>query len=242
MKIAVAQFKPYAGDIQRNIVQHRRIVDVAIKNGCGLVVFPELSLTSYEPTLADSLAIDVNSDTLSDFQQMSDFGKIVIAVGVPTRSASGISISMILFRPAQGRVCYSKHHLHSDEVPFFVPGDNVQDLLIDGQRISFAICYEISIAEHTEKVLSHGAQFYIASVAKSRGGIDQALARLSAIAKQYGIPVLMSNAIGPCDGWECAGKSSVWNAEGIVLGQLADGLEGILILDSNTLGCETIVM
>lgn len=74
----------------------------------------------------------------------------------------------------------------------------------------------------------------MASVVKSVNGIDKALITLSDIAKKYSTTVLMSNCIGLCDGEECAGKSSIWNSEGVLLAQLNGSNEGILIIDTET--------
>ncbi len=46
--------------------------------------------------------------------------------------------------------------------------------------------------------------------------------------------VLMSNCVGHCDNFESAGKSSVWNDKGLLIGQLNDTNEGILIFDTDT--------
>ena len=49
MKICVAQTRPIKGDIQSNIDHHKRLIDLAVSNGADTVIFPELSLTGYEP-------------------------------------------------------------------------------------------------------------------------------------------------------------------------------------------------
>ncbi len=46
--------------------------------------------------------------------------------------------------------------------------------------------------------------------------------------------VLMANAVGPCDNFESAGKTSIWSNKGLLLGQLNDTHEGILIIDTET--------
>ena len=65
-------------------------------------------------------------------------------------------------------------------------------------------------------------------------GIDKAMQRLSHIAHQYSMTVLMANCIGECDGAECAGRTSVWNDKGVLAGQLNDVHEGILMIDTDT--------
>jgi predicted amidohydrolase len=44
--------------------------------------------------------------------------------------------------------------------------------------------------------------------------------------------VLMANFTGESGGYECAGKSSVWNNNGSLLGQLNRENEGLLILNT----------
>jgi predicted amidohydrolase len=237
MKLAVAQLKPTTGDIEKNISHHLAIVEMAISKRTSLIVFPELSLTGYEPSLANSLAIDPLDARLQDFQSLSDRGNITVGVGVPTRGAYGVLISIIFFQPNRSRQVYSKRYLHPDEEPFFVPGDNLNGLMVDNKKVSFAICYEISIPEHTRVALADGAQFYVASVAKFLHGIEKANMQLRATAKAFSVPVLMSNAIGPSDGGECAGQSSIWDGDGILRGQFDGIQQGILVLDTATNTC-----
>jgi len=46
--------------------------------------------------------------------------------------------------------------------------------------------------------------------------------------------VLLSNCIGLSGGYDCDGRSSVWNKKGVLLGQLGETHEGILIIDTET--------
>jgi predicted amidohydrolase len=234
MKICAAQTRPIKGDVQRNIESHKRLVDLAVANGVDAIIFPELSLTGYEPTLAKGLATDPDDKRLDDFQEISNIGQISIGVGVPAKSDAGICISMILFQPHMARRAYSKGYLHPDEEEFFIRGNGSSNLKVRGSGIALAICYEISIPEHLERALKSRPKIYFASVAKTVNGVGGALERLSEIAKQHSITVLMSNSIGPADGSECAGKSSIWNAEGELAGQLSNSNEGIIIIETET--------
>jgi predicted amidohydrolase len=100
--------------------------------------------------------------------------------------------------------------------------------------IAFAICYEISVPAHLSHVIQSGGSIYIASVAKSESGVKDAVERLSHIASQYSMPVLMSNCIGPSGGFLAAGSSSIWNRAGILAAQLNERDEGILLIDTET--------
>ena len=56
MRIAIAQIAAIKGNIEKNIENHLKWIKLAIQNNAGVLVFPELSLTGYEPELAEILA------------------------------------------------------------------------------------------------------------------------------------------------------------------------------------------
>ncbi len=234
MKICAAQTRPVTGDIPANIKNHRKLIDLAVAGHADAIIFPELSLTGYEPALAKKLAVKWDDARLEVFQKISDANQITIGVGIPVECRMGLHISMIIFAPHEARRVYSKSHLHPDEEPFFAAGQSSPDLTINDTKIALAICYEISVPQHLKTALKGGPQIYLASVAKFVKGIDQACDRLSAIAKKHSLAVLMSNSVGPADNGVCAGKTSAWNSKGRLLGQLDGTSEGILIFDTKT--------
>lgn len=232
MKIALAQTRSIKGDIAANIDTHKKMITLAITYKADAIFFPELSLTGYEPALANTLAIRPDDKELDCFQQICDNNAITIGLGLPTRAATGINISMIIFQPHSEREIYSKQLLHSDEFPFFIPGEKQTILTINNQKIAPAICYESLQANHSENAVLLGAQIYVASVAKSQNGINKAMIHYPAVAAKFSIPVLMSNCVGFCDNFESVGQSAVWTKEGKLAGQLDDKNEGLLIFDT----------
>ena len=64
MKICVVQTQALKGDIAGNIARHLRFTELAIANGANMIVFPELSVTGYEPTLAAKLATTATDERL----------------------------------------------------------------------------------------------------------------------------------------------------------------------------------
>jgi predicted amidohydrolase len=233
MKLAVAQTRPVKGDISANIPKHLRLIELAALEEADAVFFPELSLTGYEPTLAARLASSLHDHRLDVFQKISDDKNIVIGIGMPTQSASGDLISMIIFQPRGARLIYSKQYLHPDEFPYFVNGEGQLYLDLRYRKIAPAICYELSVPEHARNAFENGATIYLASVAKTLSGVENAVTSLPGIAEKYSAITLMSNCVGLCDGVECAGKSSVWNEKGKLLGQLDSISEGILVVDTD---------
>ena len=45
MKICVAQTKPVKGDVQKNIENHKKLINLAIADEANMIIFPELSIT-----------------------------------------------------------------------------------------------------------------------------------------------------------------------------------------------------
>ncbi|MCL4302192.1 MAG: carbon-nitrogen hydrolase family protein [Anaerolineae bacterium] len=234
MKICVAQTKSIKGDIQSNIENHKKLIDLAASNGADTIIFPELSLTGYEPALSKELATHQADRRFDNFQKISDTRQITIGIGVPTKSNAGVCITMVIFQPHQARQIYSKKYLHPDEEEFFVSGQSSISLIGDKTKLAPAICYELSVPEHAENAFKSGAEVYLASVAKFVNGVEKAMVRLSEIATRYSMTVLMSNCIGLADGQECAGQTSVWNNQGLLVGQLDGTHEGIIIFDTDT--------
>lgn len=234
MKICVAQTNPVKGEISINIENHLALTELALDQGIEVILFPELSLTGYEPELAQELAMDPTDMRLDAFQQVSDRHQVTLGLGMPVRGVKGIYISLVFFQAHSPRQVYSKQYLHQDEDPYFIPGTDQLCLTTGSHKISPAICYELSIPAHADLAVKNGASIYMASVAKTGLGVDKAEIRLSEIARQYSIPVMMSNCIGFCDHFLAAGRSSVWNKEGERLGQLNDSQEGLLIYDTDT--------
>ena len=234
MKIGLAQISPIKGNINRNIELHKEFIFLAIKKGVSAIFFPELSITGYEPELADILKVCTNDNRFGLFQTISNDNKITIGIGVPVNFEDGVKISMLIFEPENKLITYSKQILHDDEKPYFKEGTHQILLKSDENIIAPAICYESLQIEHLEKSIDEGANIYLASVAKSQKGIDKAKAYYSKVSKEKSIPILMANCVGYCDNFESVGQSSIWNRKGNIIGQLNECEEGILVYDTVT--------
>ena len=233
MKVGIVQIKPIKGNIEQNLNNHIKFIKQAIKYNADLIMFPELSLTGYEPELAKELATTQYDKRLDRLQDLSNKGKIIIAAGVPTTENSWIFISMIIFQPEKERITYSKQYLYPTETDVFTPGKNPLVIRFDEENIiAPAICFELSNKEHIENARKENATIYMASVLNSVNGVDADIEKLSRIASNYKMTTFMSNYIGQSGGYQCAGKSSIWNNEGKLIAQLDDITEGFLIYDT----------
>ncbi|SON95769.1 MULTISPECIES: carbon-nitrogen hydrolase family protein [Xanthomonas] len=150
MRLTAAQILSTPGQIEENISKHLNVIRLPARKNADVLVFPELSLTGYEPALAQALAVHPIDGRFDAFQVASDRYGMLIAIGVPTKGAKGIEISMICFQPGLERTTYSKQQLHLDELPFFTPGTEQRVLRHADQVLAPAICYESLQASHAE--------------------------------------------------------------------------------------------
>ncbi|MBI9033826.1 MAG: carbon-nitrogen hydrolase family protein [Bacteroidales bacterium] len=234
MKVAIVQIEAIKGNIEKNIENHLKWIKQAIQNNSDMVVFPELSLTGYEPELAESLATNQDDARLDAMQSLSDKSGIVIGVGLPTKDECDTFVSMIIFQPHKERITYSKQYLYPTELQIFKAGKNPLVLDFETEVVSPAICYEASNKAHCEYAKRNNATIYIASVLSSVNGIDTELKKLADIAKNNNLVTFMANFVGKSGGYECAGKSSVWNEKGELIGQLGGKEEGLIIFDTKS--------
>lgn len=234
MKIALAQIKSKKGAILGNIQNHKNWIKQAVSLGANAIFFPELSITSYEPELANTLSTTLNDKRFDQFQEISNTQNITIGIGMPLHADKGIQIAMVIFQPHQPRIRYAKQILHEDECPYFVCGTEQLILDLNGIKIAPAICYESLQPKHLEDAVKQAADLYIACVAKSQSGIIKANKYYPIAAKKHSIPILLSNCIGFCDNFQSVGQSAIWDKNGALVAHLTANKEGLLVYDWDT--------
>ena len=231
MKIALAQLKSESGNVEANIKKHLDFITKAAKAEAKLIVFPELSLTNYEPGLAKDLAFEENDPKLDIFKKYSTKYNINIALGLPLKLEDQLHIAMAIFKSKSELQFYCKQYLHEDEVPFFQPKKNASIIQFQQKKVKLAICYEISVDEHLENLNSEKPDLFIASVAKHKKGMKNAQNRLQFISENYKITTLLVNNTGLADGMNCCGNSFGFNASAKKIAQL-NTEESLLIINA----------
>ncbi len=212
--IAAAQFGSKKGDIESNLRNHVRFVQAAVENDVDVVVFPELSLTGYEPQIADELTLIIDDRRLAPLRELTARHTITIVAGAPVASAQGKPyIGALVFRPEDSFI-YLKQHLHKGEDRFFVPGEAGCVMDIKGERVGLAICADINEASHPESASREGASIYAAGVLITPEGYSGDADLLMSYALKYNMLVVMANFSEPTGGYETAGKSAVWDGCG----------------------------
>lgn len=240
MKLCAVQLASLKGDLPGNLQRHLACIEQAAALGAELVVFPELSLTGYEPSMARQTALPITSARLDLLQAACDRLGITVAVGLPLPTPHGIRIGMPVFCPEAPRQAYAKQRLHDDELPYFTPGDQALLLEVGEHRVAPAICYESMFMAHAAVARERGADLYLVSVAKTAKGIREGYAHYPEVARELGMSVLMANCVGPADTFIGAGGSAAWDSQGHLLASLDDHSEGLIVLDTRSASAITL--
>ncbi len=215
--IAAAQCPSIAGDIERNIQLHLQMVEAAVEQGIELLVFPELSLTGYEPAFAERCKLQPTDGRLAPFRQLANRHQITLVLGAPIDTGeSRPALGSIVFSP-YGVSTYYKQHLHPGEEQFFQPGQASRPIKVKDLPVALAICADSSHPEHVQAAVDAHAHIYASSMMVSIEGFNNDSQQLQQYASQHQITVLMANHCAPTGGWKPAGRSTIWSPEGNVL-------------------------
>lgn len=242
LTIGVAQTVPIAGDVERNLAEHLRLIDVAADHGAHLVVFPELSLTGYELGLAEHRAFSETDGRLAPLADAARVTGAVLVVGAPVRVGTKLHIGAIIFQPNGTRLLYTKRHLGAfgpraardgtpppPESTVFEAGD--RDPLFDvGDDIAaVAICADTGRLSHVQHASSRAATVYVASMFVIPSELDEDAARLQGYARDQKLVVAMSNFGGATGGLLAGGQSAIWSADGVLRARLPAGGAGVAL-------------
>ncbi|BBP77951.1 carbon-nitrogen hydrolase family protein [Pseudomonas gingeri] len=216
LTVAAAQSFSLAGDLPGNIRRHLRFMQQAAEQGVELLVFPELSLTGYERSLAGALAIAPDAAVLQPLRDLARELRLVTVVGMPIRLSAGgpVLIGALTFKADGSQQVYSKQHLHDGEEQAFAPGTGGATLSIGDDTVALSVCADFSHASHARHAAQSGANLYAAGVLITGNGYAPDTALLEGYAREHAMAVLMANHGGVTGGWESAGRSAIWAEDG----------------------------
>jgi predicted amidohydrolase len=215
MRVAAIQTTPTALDVERNAIEHARLIAEAAADVC---VFPELSLTGYE---LDPLSPITEEDRrLDPIRRACRADEVYALVGAPLSTPDGPLIATLVVGPT-GEVLghYGKKHLHGVEEDLFVAGDHHVLLEVDGLRLGLAVCYDAAVPEHAEAVREGGADVYLVSALYAEGS-EQRLVDQATAAAHLGMWVVLAQFTGRTGPYETFGGSGVWRPGGAVEARL----------------------
>jgi len=241
-RIAAAQTVPVAGDVVANVRQHLHLIETAAAEQVGLLVFPELSLTGYEPALGPALALTIDDARLEPLKAAAHAHDMTIVVGAPLKWEGKLYLAALVIMPSGEVLPYTKHHLGAfrrednpdGDIPppedaFFSPGTLNPQLEWRGQKLAFSICADGAYPAHTQAAGERGATMYLSSQFAIATHMAFKMARLKQAARRYGFTVLFANYGGATGGLESAGGSCVRTADGEAIARLPEAGCGLAI-------------
>ncbi|MFF2955330.1 NAD+ synthase [Kitasatospora sp. NPDC057965] len=253
LRLALCQTDPWVGDIARNSDEVVHWTKQAIEAGAQLVAFPEMALTGYP---VEDLALR------RSFVEASRAGLVELAARLAAEGLGGVPVvvgylgrseqaSPRFGRPAGspqncaavlfgGEVAtrFAKHHLPNygvfDEYRWFVPGDQLPVLRLNGVDVALAICEDIwqdggrvTAAREAEA----GLLLVINGSPYERNKDDARLELVRRRAAEAGCALAYVNMVGGQDELVFDGDSIVVAPDGEVLARSPQFEEHLLVLD-----------
>lgn len=198
-----------------------------------MLVFPELSLTGYEPELGDELAFTETDERLAPIQDLASECALTLVVGAPVRLESGLHIGAFSVSPDRSAVLYTKQHLGAGEDAHFAAGTRDPLIELGASMAALAVCADANHASHPENAAARGASVYLLSSLISCEEYSQKSVSLRAYAARHSMTVVFANYGGPSGGLDPAGRSAIWSPAGDLLAQL-DGVGRGLVIARET--------
>jgi predicted amidohydrolase len=236
-KIAAAQVPSVRGDIDRNIATHAAAISLAAKHQISVLVFPELSLTGYEPDLADELAITPSDNRLAFLVALAQQHQMEVVVGAPLRGRAGKPVLGAILISASGNTrTYAKMHLGDCERAYFAAGDTPLAVAVSRHKVGIAICADTSQPSHPETYADSGATIYAAGVFLNAEWYATDAPRLASYAGRYRMLTVMANHAASVGTYTSVGKSAAWAPDGALLAQAEGTEDSLLIATSHVAG------
>jgi predicted amidohydrolase len=233
-KIAAAQVASVRGNIDRNTSTHAEAIQAAAKHEVSVLVFPELSLTGYEPDLARELAMSATDSRLTPLRLLAQQHRIEVVVGAPLLSRTEKPALAAILLSANGSTrTYCKMHLGGNESDFFSAGDKPFSFTVEEYTTGIAICADAAKASHPQTYADAGAGIYAAGVFLNEEWYLTDVRRLADHAVRHRMLVLMANHAASVGTYTSVGKSAAWAPDGALLAQ-AEGPESALVIATSS--------
>ena len=252
LRLALAQLNPTVGDIDANATQVLDFSRKAYAMGAHVVAFPEMMLTGYpiedlalranfveaSRTAVKTLALELANAGMGDLvvivgylDRLDDAAdRLGVPKGAPTNAAAVITGGEVVTR-------YVKHHLPNygvfDEFRWFVPGNVMQVLQVNGIDIGLVICEDIwqdgpsaacAAAETALLLVLNGSPY-------DRNKDDVRHELCARRAREGECTLAYVNMIGGQDDLVFEGDSIVVDQTGDILARAGQFTEEILVVD-----------
>lgn len=231
IKVALGQIESHEGQIDSNLKTHINYILRAGQEGVDVLVFPELSLSSYIRQGVKEYTFTTDDKRLACFQKLADSHKMTIIIGLPYVYKDKIYIASFIYQPNKSLEIYMKNYLHEGEEGYYTCGKDLKYIEVKGYKLALSICYDIENDQHFHDVKD--ADLYISSIFYSPKGMEGLETRAKIMADKFDMQLMISNYSGHVYGIESGGQSMIVSPgqidkieidKGLLIGQY-NGLE-----------------
>lgn len=238
LRMGAAQSSSIPGDIDANVRRHCAFIDAAAEANVRLLVFPELSLSGYEPALLAGAALKQDDERLAPLQARATQHGMTIVAGAPLVNSSNPAkpyIGAIVFQPEGSTSTYRKHFLYPGEDNFATPGSASSHIIhVRGIPVGLAICNDTSEQQHPHAAVVAGATLYVSGAVLTPDGHEAEMLRLASYAKLFNLGILVANHASHTGGYPSAGGSAVWLPGGQLLVNAPGQGECLVVADEDS--------
>ncbi|GHA68163.1 carbon-nitrogen hydrolase family protein [Streptomyces termitum] len=240
MRIAAAQFAPVAGDVETNVRTVAGLVREAGAAGARVVVFAELCLTGYVPARIGrepGLVLGPDDPRLAPVRAACREAGAAAVVNGPVRGGGPRpGLTTLVIGPDGGTAArYDKRHLYGVEAEVFEPGASDGRFALDGVRFALATCYDNRFPEVAERAAADGCAVYLASSVLGAGN-DSFETVYPARAREFGLYVVLGNALGANEDGTACGRSGAWGPDGARLADAGGEGPGFVLVETGRAG------
>ncbi|GLY20755.1 NAD+ synthase [Micromonospora sp. NBRC 101691] len=254
LRLALAQVNPTVGDLAGNAELVRRWTRRAADAGARLVAFPEMVLTGYpvedlvfrrsfvaaSRAALRSLAADLAADGLGDLPVVVGY---LDADGPPQVSADaepgrGARNAAAVLHGGTVVATYFKHHLPNygvfDEDRYFVGGDTLTVVRVDGVDVALTICEDLWQAGGPFAVARQAGVGLVVTINGSPYELNKDDIRLPLVGRravEAGAAIAYVNMVGGQDELVFEGDSMVVAADGTLLARAPQFVEHLMVHD-----------
>lgn len=239
MKLALVQFNPVVGDLVANADRIIEFCQQASQQSADAIVFPELAITGYPPEdllLRDDFIQRVEKE----LQRIADSEpSLSIIIGYPEKAEGGLFNSAAVLQGGSLVANYRKQQLPNygvfDEKRYFQAGTHATVFELCGETIGLSICEDIWTPAVCEQLKQAGASL-IVNLNASPFEFNKAQRReqvLQTRVAETALPIAYVNQVGGQDELVFDGASFVMNAQGEIVHNIAEFVEGISFVEFN---------
>jgi NAD+ synthetase len=249
VKIALVQINPVIGDFAYNVCRVTEAIQAAERAGCGLAVFPELTLCGYPPQDLLERPSFIHAHDLALDRLLASIADMAVVIGaLEQRQGPGKPLYNSALFLHRGRVAHRarKQLLPTydvfDESRYFEPGDSGTAFSFRGLSLGLSVCEDIwhesmqyridPVASLTRDNKDLDILVNISASPYYHGKLAERNHLFSFLCRSNELALLYVNQTGGQDSLVFDGHSVAMNSRGRVCAGAAGFSEDLVVIDS----------